>query len=206
MAPSHVPLLNSVVVGTLTLVPKASWRTPNPQRRPWINRCNIHYLTNVDVAVPRRPRVSREALPDPFAGSALDVYRFNVIGFRREVRTVLAPERLLLTDVRALRLIAGGPSRPTVVALQLDLTPAAGTQIIDRLERRGFVRRARDPSDRRATVVELTPKGARAYRRASARMARLVEEIVREVSPDGLAALRRGSEELEAVLKARAAR
>jgi DNA-binding MarR family transcriptional regulator len=38
--------------------------------------------------------------------------------------------------------------------------------LVDELERKGFVERKRDPGDRRAYAVEITPKGARTLQRA----------------------------------------
>jgi len=158
------------------------------------------------MASARRSRPPLAPVPDPFAGSSLEIYRSNMAGLLREVRGTLIPQGLLLTDLRALALIGKRSTRPTALAHRLDLTPSAATQIIDRLERRGFVRRTPDPRDRRATVVQLTPTGVETCRRASRRVARVIRGIASEVSPEGLDALRRGSEELQAVLQARAAR
>jgi DNA-binding MarR family transcriptional regulator len=41
------------------------------------------------------------------------------------------------------------------------LTAASATAAIDRLERKGYVRRATDPADRRRVLVELTPLARR---------------------------------------------
>ncbi len=63
-------------------------------------------------------------------------------------------------DARALRVIGhGGPTRLGVVAEHLRIAPRSATDVVDRLEDRGLVRRAADPSDRRATIVELTTEG-----------------------------------------------
>ena len=63
-------------------------------------------------------------------------------------------------DARALRVIGHGePTRLGVVAEHLRIAPRSATDVVDRLEERGLVRRAADPSDRRATTVELTTEG-----------------------------------------------
>src|SRR5262249_28864893 len=51
-------------------------------------------------------------------------------------------------------LMASGPQMASSVAREISLTPAAVTALIDRLEKRRFVRRRADPSDRRKVLVE----------------------------------------------------
>ena len=47
-----------------------------------------------------------------------------------------------------------GPQTASAIARETRLTPAAVTALIDRLEKRGFVRRTADPTDRRKVLVE----------------------------------------------------
>src|SRR5258708_17905433 len=57
-------------------------------------------------------------------------------------------------DLDCLDLIAShGPLSPSALARRAGLHPATMTGILDRLERGGWVSRARDPADRRAVVV-----------------------------------------------------
>jgi DNA-binding MarR family transcriptional regulator len=49
---------------------------------------------------------------------------------------------------------AYGPLSPSVLARRAGLHPATMTGILDRLERGGWISRERDPSDRRAVVVQ----------------------------------------------------
>jgi DNA-binding MarR family transcriptional regulator len=57
--------------------------------------------------------------------------------------------------------VAGPPHRlsPTNLGRGLMLSSAGVTSRIDRLERRGLVRRLPDPDDRRGVIVELTDEG-----------------------------------------------
>jgi DNA-binding MarR family transcriptional regulator len=57
--------------------------------------------------------------------------------------------------------VSGPPHRlsPTRLARGLMLSSAGVTSRIDRLERRGYVRRLADPNDRRGVIIELTDEG-----------------------------------------------
>lgn len=69
-------------------------------------------------------------------------------------------ERLGLntTDLWCLRwLQRTGTTTAGRVAQQVRLTTGATTAVLDRLERRGLVRRVRDPRDRRRVLVEVEP-------------------------------------------------
>ena len=63
------------------------------------------------------------------------------------------------TDMRCLDVISReGPVPAGRLADETGLTTGAITTVLDRLERRGFARRVRDPNDRRRVLVELTPE------------------------------------------------
>src|SRR5262249_20450449 len=61
---------------------------------------------------------------------------------------------LNLAERRCLSLLmASGPQIASAIAREISLTPAAVTALIDRLEKRRFVKRKADPSDRRKVLV-----------------------------------------------------
>lgn len=60
------------------------------------------------------------------------------------------------TDLRHLDLLFDGPFSAGQLSERSGLSPAAMTTLIDRLERKGYVRRVRDANDRRRVFVELT--------------------------------------------------
>jgi len=63
------------------------------------------------------------------------------------------------TDFRCLDILdQEGPMTAGRLAQRARLSPAAMTTLLDRLERRGLARRARDDDDRRRVLVEVTPK------------------------------------------------
>lgn len=141
---------------------------------------------------------------NPWEGTELDIYRSTHVSMHRELRGILTPHDLLLTDYKALHLIAAQPTRPSTLASWLDVTPATATQLMDRLEQRGLLRRLPDPSDRRATLVRLTREGTRLYGRVAREVRAMLREIADAMTPEGLDALRRGNEDLRRVLAARA--
>lgn len=60
-------------------------------------------------------------------------------------------------DLRCLNLLEHGPVAPSRIASALGLTSGSVTALVDRLEARGLVARARDPADRRGVLVSATP-------------------------------------------------
>lgn len=61
------------------------------------------------------------------------------------------------SDLRCLNLLEHGPMHPKAIAMALEITPGSVTAMIDRLEARGLVERARTPGDRRGILVSATP-------------------------------------------------
>ncbi len=62
------------------------------------------------------------------------------------------------SDLRCLNLLEFGPLPATVIAKQLDLATGSVTALVDRLEAKGLVTRAREGADRRVVTVKATPK------------------------------------------------
>ena len=84
------------------------------------------------------------------------------------------------TDEKAMSVLERlGPLSAGEIAQHTGLATASVTSLIDRLERKGFVRRVHDQTDRRRVIVEPTPERVTEARRlfASARqsLARLYE-------------------------------
>src|SRR5262252_445612 len=64
-----------------------------------------------------------------------------------------------VTDLNCLNILAlGGRMTAGDLARATGLTTASITGVLDRLEEAGFVRRERDPQDRRRVVVRLDPE------------------------------------------------
>lgn len=80
---------------------------------------------------------------------------------RREAGERLERARTTPGQYRMLRVLArcDGPQRPGALAGILDVAPRSVTSKVDDAEAAGLVRRLPDPTDRRATLVELTDEG-----------------------------------------------
>ncbi|KZM34907.1 HTH-type transcriptional regulator MhqR [Oerskovia enterophila] len=80
---------------------------------------------------------------------------------RREAGERLGRARTTPGQFRMLRALAhsDGPQRPSALAGMLDVAPRSVTSKVDDAEAAGLVRRLPDPTDRRATLVELTEAG-----------------------------------------------
>ncbi len=137
---------------------------------------------------------------DPFAGSPLEQYRENFGLILRQTRRILAPRGLLVSEAGALKLASAGPVRPSTVADRLGITASAATQLVDRLERRGLLRRTRDPADRRAVVLVITPTGRRTYRATAREVRAMLDAVAGTMSPQGRRALQQGVAELHRAL------
>ena len=105
------------------------------------------------MSTPRRP--SRDELAAAL-GSAMQQYQRSVQAFDDAVgrRLDLGP-----SDLRCLDWLVDGPSTAGRIASAIGLRPAATTALVDRLSKRGLVRRTRSEADRRSVVVELTRRG-----------------------------------------------
>jgi DNA-binding MarR family transcriptional regulator len=96
---------------------------------------------------------------------------------RREVSDALG---LSFARIRAVRRVAKRPMSMKELAAALGVDPPNATAVVDDLESLGLVRRRPHPTDRRARLVEATPRGSEAARKA--------DEIL-SAPPPGLTAL-----------------
>ncbi|MFL5684974.1 MAG: MarR family winged helix-turn-helix transcriptional regulator [Chloroflexota bacterium] len=87
--------------------------------------------------------------------------------------------------------VAGPPHRlsPTRLGRGLMLSSAGVTSRIDRLERRGLVRRLPDPDDRRGVIVELTDEGAKLVDAAVVAVAESDRQLLARLDADEMAEL-----------------
>ncbi|MEI2776293.1 MAG: MarR family transcriptional regulator [Tetrasphaera sp.] len=98
------------------------------------------------------PAAADESL-DVLLARTLRVLRHN--WSRQDGAPDLAPHQ-----GRALRIVdEDGPLRLSELADRLRIAPRSATEVADALQERGLVERSPDPSDRRATLLAVTPHG-----------------------------------------------
>lgn len=87
-----------------------------------------------------------------------------------------------------MRLHYRGPCPVTGIGDDLGLTPAAASQIVDRLVSMHLIERTEDPRDRRVKQVALTPQGRRLVGRGIEARLGWIREITGRIEPNEMAA------------------
>jgi DNA-binding MarR family transcriptional regulator len=107
---------------------------------------------------------------------------------------------LSLRQLSALYIIRHESATLGEVARRLMVTPAVVTGLIDRLEKRGYVRRINEPGDRRRIHLALTDEGrSRSVDVENSLVADIAERIA-SLNPRDMEALERGLEILDRVV------
>jgi DNA-binding MarR family transcriptional regulator len=87
-------------------------------------------------------------------------------------------------------------TRLGTLARRANMTPQAMGELVDDLERMGYVRRRADPQDRRAKLIVLTAKGTRCIDAGLATIARIERALEAKLGPRRLRELQRGLEQI----------
>jgi DNA-binding MarR family transcriptional regulator len=106
-------------------------------------------------------RQEGDATPRDSADESLADAFWSVARRLRETsQETLAPWDITPAHLRALRVLKRhGTMRLSELSDYLHIAPRSATEVVDALESRGLVQRRPDPSDRRATLAELTDHG-----------------------------------------------
>lgn len=86
--------------------------------------------------------------------------------------------------------------RPTTLADELQITKQSVNDLVGHLEQRGYLTREPDPSDGRARVVRLTPKGRRLERTINAQAQATEQRITGMLGPRSFRQVHQALEEL----------
>ncbi|HEY2438603.1 MAG TPA: MarR family transcriptional regulator [Solirubrobacteraceae bacterium] len=105
------------------------------------------------------------------------------------------------TEVGVLRRLSVGPRRISELAADERVTQPAITLLVNRLEERGWVRRAADPRDRRAVLVGLTPAGEKALARLRAEYRSLLHEEMEGLDDHEVETLARAVQILDGLIE-----
>jgi DNA-binding MarR family transcriptional regulator len=130
----------------------------------------------------------REAQPDGLAD------RFRAVSRRLRAQTAqaLAPWEVTPAQARALGVLSRhGPVRLGTLSEHLRIAPRSATEVADGWEMRGLVERRADPTDRRATLIALTPRGEEVTTAIRAARGAEAEEFFAGLDADDRAALAR---------------
>ncbi len=104
-------------------------------------------------------------------------------------------EKLRAVELYALfYLIKYGPCKMKELADALSTTKANVTHLIDTLEKKGFVKRTPDESDRRVIQLRVTQHGERVYNELIEELSKLVERIMSSLDPNDSIVISKGFE------------
>ena len=129
---------------------------------------------------------TRQALIEA-VGRATQAYQRATDGFDDVVGRTLG---LNATDLRCLDWLTQGAMSAGELSGATGLSSAATTTLLDRLERKGFVRRERDTVDRRKVLIGLTPAGLESVDKFYGPLAREGAELLTRFSDAELAMMR----------------
>jgi len=92
----------------------------------------------------------------------------------------------------------------SAISEQFEVTPAAASQLVDKLVQSGLIQRVEDPNDRRAKLLNLTDKGRDLIRQGIEERYRWVEELAGKLTAeeraqisDALNIMTRAAQEVE---------
>ncbi len=156
--------------------------------------------TSGDETAGRPPRAGGETGDEPGAGGGAadqsgddetggeenlaDAFRSVGRRLRETSQETLAPWDINPSHFRALRVLNHhGAMRLSDLSEHLHIAPRSATEVVDALETRGLVERRPDPSDRRATLAELTGPGTDVLRAIRAARGTEAERFFGRLSP-----------------------
>jgi len=104
---------------------------------------------------------------------------------QERIEATLTEVDLSMTRLAVLNALVGGGEALTLgeLAAAAACVRSNMTQVVDRLEKDGLVRRVADPSDRRVVRAALTPAGVERQKAGEARLARVQAEFGASISP-----------------------
>lgn len=151
------------------------------------------FQRSYNTAMNNRHSEPSTAARDPIAGTGWTLFNFLDVADQLYERVGRAlgevglsyPKYEVLSHLRE----AGRPVSLGVLAQDQQCARSNITQIVDRLESEGLVRRLTDPDDRRSVLAELTEAGDALAREGAAQLDRLRQEFAGALGTDNCAQL-----------------
>jgi len=122
---------------------------------------------------------------------------FSVLRRGDTTRTAVTGDLTLAQLSILLTLLDQGPIRMTELAAHERVRTPTTTVAIRRLEKLGLVKRSRDPSDLRAVLVDITPRGLSQHRESLAARRAYLATLLAKLSPEDLDTLTKALVPLE---------
>jgi MarR family 2-MHQ and catechol resistance regulon transcriptional repressor len=127
-----------------------------------------------------------------------DIYRTAL----KRLNAKLCKERITFSQYNVLLALSRkGPMQMNKLSEHMLVAPANVTGLVDRMEKKGYVRRRKNERDRRLYVIEATKKGSRIFKSISVRFRQytgnLGSTLTRKERTSALAALRKVRLEVE---------
>ena len=126
-------------------------------------------------------------MADDASAELLDLAHTLLRSVRREALARGGTDGVTPGQLRFLRTLqhCGCPQRPGELATRLDLAPRSITTKVDLAADDGLVERRPDPTDRRATLVALTPHGEEVLAKLAADRAAGAADRLARLTPEG---------------------
>lgn len=112
----------------------------------------------------------------------------------RMIASVLESDQAIALSLRQYRMLerlSERPHRTTELASTSAISQPTASAAVAALETRGLVDRTADPSDRRASLIELTDEGQAVLGAAKSRVLEWIAKVTRDISPEDATLLQR---------------
>lgn len=140
----------------------------------------------------------------PDRAEALDLVANTLLGRAARLTRLLmrsGAHKLSRTEVGVLSTLSEGPRRITELAQTEALAQPTVTQLIDKLEGRGLVARARSGEDARVVMVEVTPAGTEVFEEVRGEIRGNMREALADLPDAELTELAHASQTLGALIE-----
>lgn len=140
----------------------------------------------------------------PDRAEALDLVANTLLGRAARLTRLLmrsGAHKLSRTEVGVLSTLSGGPRRITELAQTEALAQPTVTQLIDKLQGRGLVARARSGEDARVVMVEVTPAGTEVFEEVRGEIRGNMREALADLPDAELTELVHASQTLGALIE-----